>query len=122
MIDSIFLFHTPDTSFGEPHSSNTEECGVVSYRDDVLFVDNWLVKSQQSDVILERGRVVRFMDRLASDLVVLVWQPLALVSDVPLTKANLKFQRWSFLKHELKSLISPSWLRWRWRRRNAQLL
>ena len=78
------------TSFGDPHSSNIEEC----YRDDVLLVDNWLVKSQQSDVILEGGGVVRLVDRLAPDLVVLVRQPLALVAHIPLTQANLKFRQY----------------------------
>ena len=81
------------TSFGDPHSSNIEECEVVSYRDDVLLVDNWLVKSQQSDVILEGGGVVRLVDGLAPDLVVLVRQPLALVAHIPLTQANLKFRQ-----------------------------
>ena len=75
----------------------------VSYRDDVLFVDNWLVKSQEGDVILECGRVVRLVDCLAPDLVVLVRQPLALVSHVPLTKANLNFQE---IKHQLKIMFT----------------
>ena len=98
-------------------------CEVVGYRDDVLLVDNWFVKSQQSDVILEGGGVVRLVDRLAPDLVVLVRQPLTLVPDVPLTKTNLKFP-WSFLNQAQKTmnLCSPSWLKWRWRIRNAQLL
>ena len=68
-------------------------CEVVGYRDDVLLVDNWFVKSQQSDVILEGGGVVRLVDCLASDLVVLVRQPLALVAHVPFTEANLKFRQ-----------------------------
>ena len=65
-------------------------CEVVGYRDDVLLVDNWFVKSQQSDVILEGGGVVRLVDRLAPDLVVLVGKLLALVPHIPLTQANLK--------------------------------
>ena len=98
-------------------------CEVVGYRDDVLLVDNWFVKSQQSDVILEGGGVVRLVDRLAPDLVVLVRQPLALVSHVPLTQANLKFRQCGLFLIKLKDYrCSPSWLRWRWRRRNAQQL
>ena len=76
----IHLIHTPDI-----------KCKFVSYRDDVLLVDHWLVKSEESDVILECGRVVRLVDGLAPDLVVLVGQLLALVSHIPLTKANLTF-------------------------------
>ena len=60
------------------------------YRDDVLLVDHWLVKSQQSDVILEGGRVVGLVHGLAADLVVLVGKLLALVPHIPLTQANLK--------------------------------
>ena len=73
------------------HSSIPYSRYQVSYRDDVLLVDHWLVKSEESDVILECGRVVRLVDGLAPDLVVLVWQLLALVSHIPLTKANLRF-------------------------------
>ena len=60
------------------------------YRDDMLLVDHWLVKSQQSDVILEGGRVVGLVHGLAADLVVLVGKLLALVPHIPLTQANLK--------------------------------
>ena len=88
----IHLFHTPDTPLSVPYSRypiNTK-CKFVSYRDDVLLVDDRLVKSEESDVILECGRVVRLVDGLAPDLVVLVGKLLALVSHIPLTKANLR--------------------------------
>ena len=87
-----------------PPSIHTDDRNVVSYRDNVLFEDHRLVKSQQCDVILECCGVVRLMDRLALNLVVFVWKPLALVSYVPLSETNLKFQPWSFLKHQLKIL------------------
>ena len=66
------------------------KCKFVGYRDDVLLVDDRLVKSEESDVILECGRVVRLVDGLAPDLMVLVGKLLALVSHIPLTKANLR--------------------------------
>ena len=62
----------------------------------MLLVDDRLVKSEESDVILECGRVVRLVDGLAPDLVVLVWQLLALVSHIPLTKADLRIMQLSF--------------------------
>ena len=75
------------------------------------LVDHRLVKSQQGDVILECDgverlvflfafhrhleccRVVLLVNSLALNLVVLVGQPLALVSHVPLSQTDLKQKR-----------------------------
>ena len=55
-----------------------------------MFLElNVSVESDESDVVLKRGRLVFGMDLFSLDAEVFVWKSLVLGTNVPFAKANL---------------------------------